>query len=404
MQFDLEQKVDELLTRGVVDVIEKDHLRNKLLSGKILRIKFGIDPTGPNIHIGRGSTIKKLKEFQKLGHKIVLIIGDGTGRVGDSSDKTEGRRMLSDEEISKNKKNYLEQIGKIIDLEKTEIHHNSEWIDKLTPAKWIELASLFTIQQMTERDNFANRIKSGNPIGYQEGMYSMLQGFDSVAIKSDVEIGGTDQLFNLLAGRKIQKYFDQEPQDILTLQLLAGTDGRKMSTTWGNVILINDAPDEKFGKIMRIADSLISTYLECATEIPMSRINEINKSLEKESTNPMEYKKELAYELVKFYDGEDAAKNAKLFFEHTVQNKEAPEIIPIATTSSEHLDINEIISHLVTSNIVKSKSEGKRLLSSGAISIEEKKLSDDSSLVVNIPKDGVIIKAGKRKYLKILRT
>lgn len=395
------RQVLEVLTRGVVDVVDRDHLLKRMLAGEKLRIKFGIDPTGPNIHIGRGSTIKKLREFQKLGHQIVLIIGNGTGRIGDSSDKTEGRQMLSDKSLSENEKNYLDQIGKIIDLKKTEVRHNGEWIDTLTPRKWIELTSLFTIQQMIERDNFANRIKAGNPIGYHEGMYSMLQGYDSVMIKADVEIGGTDQLFNLLAGRRVQKYFNQEPQDIMTLQLLAGTDGRKMSTSWGNVILIKDLPNEKFGKIMRIADSLIPTYLECATEMPMDRVNEIKNALEKGIGNPMEYKKELAFEIVKFYDGEKSAEEAKDYFEHTVQDKEIPEIVPLAISVTEQIGVKDIISHLVISNLVKSKSEGKRLLSDGAISVDGKKLSDDDSLVINISKEGIVVKAGKRKFIRI---
>ena len=397
-------QVLEVLTRGVVDAIDHDHFLMRMLSGERLRIKFGIDPTGPDIHIGRGSTIKKLREFQKLGHKIVLIIGNGTGRIGDSSDKTEGRQMLSDKSLLENEKNYLDQIGRIIDLKETEVHHNGEWIDTLTPRKWIELASLFTIQQMVERDNFANRIKTGNPIGYHEGMYSMLQGYDSVMIKADVEIGGTDQLFNLLAGRRVQKYYDQEPQDIMTLQLLAGTDGRKMSTSWGNVILVKDPPGEKFGKIMRIADSLIPTYLECATEMPMDKVKKIEIALERGGSNPIEYKKELAYEIVKFYDGEKPAIEAKNYFEHTVQDKEIPEIIPLAISISDRISVKDIISHLVISNIVKSKSEAKRLLSDGAISIDGNKLSDNDSVIISIPKDGIIIKAGKRKFLRVARS
>lgn len=399
-----EKKVDDLLARGTVDVIEHDHLRNRLLSGKPLRIKFGIDPTGPNIHIGRGSTIKKLKEFQNLGHQIVLIIGDGTGRVGDSSDKTEGRRMLNDEEISRNEKNYFDQIGKIIDIKKTEVHHNSEWIDTLTPRKWVELASLFTIQQMIERDNFSKRLKVGNPIGYQEGMYSMLQAYDSVMIKADVEIGGTDQLFNLLAGRRVQKYFGQEPQDIIMLQLLAGTDGRKMSTSWGNVILIVDPPNEKFGKVMRIADSLIPTYLECATELPLHRVNEIKDSLESGKGNPMDFKKDLAYEIVKLYDGQEAAESAREYFKQTVQDKDIPEVIPSLVSSSKEIGVKDIISQLVISNIIKSKSEGWRLLSGGAIFVDGEKLNDDNSQTINILQEGIVVKAGKRKYLRITYT
>lgn len=397
------EKILEILSRGVVEIINRQHLFKRLLNGGKLRIKFGIDPTGPNIHLGRGATIKKLKEFQNLGHQIILIIGDGTARVGDSSDKTAGRKMLTDKEIRKNEKDYLNQIGRIIDLKKTEIHHNSEWINSLTPQKWVELASLFTIQQMIERDNFAKRIKTNNPVGYQEGLYSMLQGYDSVIIKADLEIGGTDQLFNLLAGRKIQKHFKQKPQDIMTLPLLAGTDGRKMSTSWSNIILIKESPAEKFGKIMSLADYLIPLYLESATEMPMIRVKKIQKALESGKDNPLEFKKELAYEIVKLYDGENAAKKAQKHFEHTVQKKQAPIAMPLVKTASNQIKVKDIISRLVTSNIIISKSEGKRLLSEGAISIDGIKLNDNQA-TLKIPPKGLVVKAGKRRFLKIIHS
>ncbi|OGM11309.1 tyrosine--tRNA ligase [Candidatus Woesebacteria bacterium RBG_16_34_12] len=398
---ELERRVDELLSRGAVDVIDKEHLHGRMLAGETLRVKFGIDPTGPDIHIGRGSTIKKLREFQDLGHQIVLIIGDATAQIGDSSDKDSARKMLTTDEVSTNETRYLDQIGRIIDIQNTEIHHNSEWTDRLTPKDWIKLASLFTLQQITQRDNFARRIRKEIPVGFHEGLYCLLQGWDSVNIQADVEIGGTDQLFNLLAGRKIQEHFGQEQQDIMTLQLLAGTDGRKMSTSWGNVILVTEAPEEKYGKVMRIADYLIPIYLESATLVPLQRVQEVKTALEEGRGNPMDYKKELAYEIVKFYDGEKAAEDAKSFFEYTVQEKEIPEVIPLAISISESIEVKDIISHLVVSNIVKSKSEGKRLLLSGAISVDGKKLEDNNSIVINIPKEGVVVKAGKRKFLKI---
>jgi tyrosyl-tRNA synthetase len=341
------KKIKEILSRGVVDVIEKEHLEERLNSGEKLRIKFGIDPTGPDIHIGRGSTIKKLREFQDLGHTIVLIIGDGTARIGDSSDKISGREVLSQEEIDKNKEKYLEQIGKILDIEKTEVHHNSEWIDKLTATDWVELSSLFTLQQMIERENFSKRIKEGNPVGLQEALYPIIQGYDSVAIKADVEIGGTDQLFNLLAGRKVQKHFNMAEQDILTLQLLAGTDGRKMSTSWGNTILITDEPKEKYGRMMRVSDQLIPVYMESATDIPMERVNKIKDKIENSDENPMEYKKELAYAVVELYDGKESAKEAQKHFEDTVQNDELPQDIPLVEIERGEMDLAEFLSLLI---------------------------------------------------------
>lgn len=402
-KVELERRVDELLERGVVEVINREHLRQRLLSGETLRVKFGIDPTGPNIHIGRGSSIKKLKEFQDLGHQIVLIIGNSTAQIGDASDKDSARKMLTAEEVSANEARYLDQIGRIIDLDKTEIHHNSEWTDQLTPRDWIQLASLFTLQQIVERDNFAQRIKKGMPVGFHEGMYCLLQGFDSVNIKSDVEIGGTDQLFNLLAGRKIQEHFSQEPQDVVTLQLLAGTDGRKMSTSWGNVILVTEPPEEKFGKVMRIADHLIPVYLECATLVPLNRVKEVKTMLENGEGNPMEYKKELAYEIVKFYDGEEAAQQAQNHFEKVVQRQESPEEIATINVSSD-ISVSELFDILKRTNLVKSKADAKRLMEQGGIKIEDVELRvDDLQSNIEIPNtsEGIVVKVGKRRFLRL---
>lgn len=402
---ELEQRVGELLTRGVVDVIEREHLRDRMLSGDVLRVKFGIDPTGPNIHIGRGSTIKKLREFQDLGHQIVLIIGDATAQIGDTSDKESTRKMLSSEEVASNEAKYLEQIGRIIDINKAEIYHNSEWTDQLTPKDWIRLASLFTLQQIVQRDNFAKRIAKDNPVGFHEGMYCLLQGFDSVNIKADVEIGGTDQLFNLLAGRKIQEHFGQQPQDIMTLQLLAGTDGRKMSTSWGNVILVNESPGEKYGKVMRIADPLIPVYLENATLMPMQKVHEIRTALEEGKGNPMDYKKELAYEIVRFYDGEELARQAQSHFEQVVQKQETPSEMAAIKVSPE-LSVTELFDILKRANLVKSKAVAKRLMEQEAIQIGDSKLKvDDLKTLIDIPlsSEGLIVKVGKRRFIRLVR-
>lgn len=395
------EKVDNLLTRGVVDVIDKESLSQRLLNGEKLRVKLGIDPTGPDIHIGRGSTIRKLREFQELGHLVVLIIGDATARIGDASDKTEGRKSISDEEISRNEQHYLEQIGRLINLDQAEIHHNSEWIDKLDPKMWIRLAGLFTIQQMAQRDNFAQRIKNNNPVGYQEGLYCLLQGWDSVMVKADVEIGGTDQLFNLNAGRKIQQHFGQKPQEVMMLQLLAGTDGRKMSTSWGNVILVTDSPEEKFGKIMRLSDQLIPVYMEVATMTPMQRVREIQKLLEEGNVNPMDIKKELAHNIVTLYDGEEGAKRAQGYFEKTVQAKQVPEKVPSLTVSIANIPVTDLFSYLVRANLVKSKAEAKRLLQEGAISVDGVRLDNNPEQEIRVSKKGLMIQVGKRRFLRL---
>ncbi len=255
-----DEQIDRLLSRNVEDVIDRKHLAEALRSGKKLRIKHGVDPTGPKIHIGRAVALWKLREFQELGHTIVLIIGDFTAQIGDPSDKLEKRPFLSREQIEKNLKDYLPQIAKIIDLKKTEVRYNSEWLAKLNLRDFSELADLFSFQQILERRNFQDRWRKHEEISYREGTYPLLQGYDSVAVKADAELGGTDQLFNLLAGRKIQERYEQKPQDIMTTKMIIGLDGRKMSTSWGNVINISDDPDEQFGKTMSLRDELIPEY------------------------------------------------------------------------------------------------------------------------------------------------
>ena len=265
-------KIEALLTRNVEQVIDRAHLAAALASGKKLRVKFGIDPTGTKIHIGRAVALWKLREFQDLGHKIVLIIGDYTALIGDPSDKLEKRPMLTAAAIRENLKGYLAQIGKIIDLKKTEIRYNSEWLSKLKFADTLDLTDLFSASQMIERRNFKERWEKEQEISLREFMYPLMQGYDSVAVKADVELGGTDQLFNLTAGRKIQQHYGQKPQDILMTGMLDGTDGRKMSTSWGNVINVTDAPAEQYGRVMSVRDDLIGQYFRLATDVPAAKI------------------------------------------------------------------------------------------------------------------------------------
>lgn len=395
-------KIEEALTRSVVDVVDRDHLFGRMSAGDKLRVKFGIDPTGTNIHIGRASSVRKLSQFQDLGHQVVLIIGDFTATIGDTSDKMEGRKMLSSEEVEQNERTYLQQIGKILDISKVEVRHNSEWLSTLTPGDWIKLASNFTVQQMASRDNFAKRIKNGVPIGLQEFLYPLIQGYDSVMVQSDVEIGGTDQLFNLMAGRKLQEIYGQNPQDIITLQLLTGTDGRKMSTSWGNVINIMSSPEEKYGVTMSLSDQLIPVYMEMATSIPMARVREVTRLIEDGDVNPIEFKKELAYEIVKSLDGVEAAEAAANAFRKTVQNKEIPDSeIPVATIDAPTLDINLLLNMLKDYNITKSKSDGRRLLEQGGIHIIGGDSLDSLATQIDIPEGGVTLRIGKRRFLRI---
>src|ERR1035437_8362374 len=304
-----EKKIEEILTRGVEDVFIRKDLKERLSSGKQLRIKLGIDPTSPFIHLGRAVTLLKLKAFQDMGHHVVLIIGDFTAKIGDPSDKLEKRPMLTDEQIKSNLKKYLEQISLILNMKDVEVRYNSEWLKGMSIPEISQLLECFTVQQMTKRRNFKIRIDAGEDVFMVEFMYPALQGYDSVAVNSDVEIGGFDQLFNLKAGRTVQKRYGQKEQDIMVQSMLEGTDGRKMSSSWGNVISVIDTPDEMFVKVMSLKDELITKYFLLTTDLEMDEIKKIEDSLEK-GENPMKFKKILAKNLVSLYHSSKKAEEA----------------------------------------------------------------------------------------------
>ena len=391
------KKVEEVLTRGVEKVINLNHLRKRLLSGRKLRIKHGIDPTGPKIHIGRATQLWKLKDFQELGHKIILIIGDFTAQIGDASDKQAMRRPLTAKEVKENMKNYIKQIAKILDIKKVEIHYNSEWLSKLTIKKLLNLAMNFTAQQTIQRRNFKERWERGKPIGLHELAYPLLQGYDSVAVKADVELGGFDQLFNLKAGRDIQKIFGQEPQDIITLKMLFGLDGRKMSTSWGNVINITDKSEEQFGKIMSMKDELILDYFELCTRITLEEIKKMGKELKKNQINPRDLKLKLAREIVRLYHGKKAAKRAEKEFRRVFERKELPSRIPNISIKVKKLNILNL---LVETKLTSSKSEAKRLILQKAVKINGV-LKENWQEIIEI-KNGMVIQVGKRRFRKVV--
>lgn len=377
--------IKNILNRNVVEIIEKDHLEERLKKDGGLRIKLGIDPTGPKIHLGRAIALWKLRQFQEQGHQIVLIIGDFTAIVGDASDKENARPQLAKAEIKENMKHYRKQIGKILDLKKTEFHYNSEWLSKIKFEELVRLASLFTVQQLVNRRNFKERFESGAIIGFHEFLYPLMQGYDSVAVSADVEIGGTDQLFNLLAGRKIQKFYGQEPQDVMTLQMLEGLDARKMSTTYGNVVNIIDEPNDMFGKIMSMKDDLIVKYFNLATNLDAGKIHGIN---------PFEAKKELALEIVKIYHGKKAAEDALRRFINVFQKGELPE-----NTLSFKIEKVEILCDvLVKNNLVSSKSEFRRLIKEGAVEFDGEIVEDVRFKI----KNSGVAKIGKKKFAKIV--
>ena len=395
--LDLKEKIKKLLTRNVKDIVLKEHLKQRLLSGEKLRIKHGIDPTGKKIHIGRAVVLWKLREFQELGHKIVLIIGDFTAQIGDPSDKLAKRPFLTEKEVKENMKNYLPQIGKILDLKKCEVHYNSKWLKKLNFKQVCELADIFTVQQMLERRNFSERFKNHQDISLREFLYPIMQGYDSVAVSADVELGGEDQLFNLHAGRKIQEFFGQEPQDILTTKMLSGLDGRKMSTSWGNVINIIDPPDEQFGKVMSMHDEMIPEYLELTTDLDETTIQDLIFKLKTNKINPKDVKKIIGFEIVKRYWGEEEAKKAKEKFEKLFERKEIVQDLPQIQLKDKKINIIDLI--LLTS-AVKSKSEAKRLVEQGGFKINNKQIKDIKKELVL--EGGEIIKIGKHRFFKIV--
>jgi tyrosyl-tRNA synthetase len=389
-----QESILDILTRGVEDVFVRDSLEKKLYSGKPLRVKLGFDPTGPNIHIGRAIVLRKLKAFQDLGHKIVFVVGDFTAQIGDPSDKLDKRPMISKEIINKNLKNYKKQIGKIINLKKAEFHYNSAWLSKLKFQEITELAESFSVQQMISRRNFKSRIEEGKEISLREFLYPIMQGYDSVMVNSDVEIGGFDQLFNLKAGRVVQKHYGMSEQDVLTTQMLEGTDGRKMSTSWGNVINIIDEPNDMFGKVMSIRDNLITKYFLLCTDVSEKEIKEIENGFEA-GLNPRDAKMRLALEVVSIYHGKDNAEKAKQAFINTFQKGAVPEDITEISLSPNSL----FVEALVSAGVVKSKSEFRRLVEEGAVQDMEDgtRVSDVN---FKVWKDATF-KVGKRRFIKI---
>ncbi len=388
-----EKSIEEVLSRGVEDVFIKEDLKKELSSGKQLRIKLGIDPTSPYIHLGRAVTLLKLKAFQDLGHHIILIIGDFTAKIGDPSDKLEKRPMLTDEQIKSNLKKYLEQIALVLDMKNVEIRYNSEWLQNMSIPEMGKLLECFTVQQMTKRRNFKERLDAGEDIFMVEFMYPALQGYDSVVVNSDVEIGGVDQLFNLKAGRIVQKKYGKKEQNIMVLSMLEGTDGRKMSSSWGNIISVIDTPDEMFGKIMSLKDELITKYFLLTTNLSINEISKIEDVI-KNGKNPMFFKKKLAEKIISFYHNEKEAQKAEENFMNIFQKREIPKDM-----TELNGDGKTLMDILVEAKILSSKGDFRRLIEEGAITDLEtdKKLTD----VNFISKSGMKFKIGKKRFVKI---
>ena len=390
--------IEELLARGVTEVVDRGHLKKALLSGKKLRIKLGIDPTGPKIHLGRAVVLRKLRAFQELGHHVVLIVGDFTALIGDPSDKLAKRPRLAPAQVRQNMRDYKRQLGKIIELEKAEIKYNSSWLKKLTFAEVTELAESFSVQQMLARRNFKERYEKGIDISLREFLYPLMQGYDSVAVKSDLELGGFDQLFNLMAGRAIQRYYGEKEQDILTCEMLEGTDGRKMSTSWGNVINISDEPGEMFGKLMSVRDELIFKYLRLTTDMPEEEVGALEKGVKNKKANPRDAKLVLAREVVSLYHGKSAAARAEKEFQSVFQKKELPTEIKTVYVANAKLSVADL---LIVSGLAKSKSEAFRLVTQGGVKIGGEKAADPRASIDLSAAKEVILQSGKRHFVKV---
>ena len=384
----------DILERGVAEIIKGDSLKKKLKSGKKLRVKFGIDPTGPDIHLGHTAPLWKLKQFQELEHKVVLIIGDFTATIGDPTGQNEERKVLSEEEVKENMKQYVEQAGKILDIKKTEIHYNSVWHKKRGIRGLLELARTVTTPQLFKRAAFQERMEKHifeiSPI---EFLYPLFQGYDSVEVRADIEIGGTDQIFNLLMGRQVQQRFGQAPQDVITLPLLLGTDGvKKMSKSLGNYIAIQDKPSEMFGKIMSIQDNEIVKYFELVTPMPLEKVQGMKK-LKITGKIARDLKIQLARTITELYWGEKEAEKAQKKFEVQFQKQGMPKDVLTHKAST-----NSILDLLVEVGFVKSKNEARQLIQQGGVYVDDKKMIDFGL----IPKKPFTLRVGRRKIIKIL--
>jgi len=385
-----------ILIDNTVDLFSKEELLEKLKKGRPLRIKLGVDPSRPDLHLGHYVVLRKLRQFQDLGHQIVLIIGDFTARIGDPSGRSKTRPMLSMDEVRENARSYAEQVFKILSKEKTEIRYNGEWFDKMSFEQVIRISSKYTVARMMERDDFKKRYDSNQPISVAEFLYPIAQGYDSVMVKSDVEMGGTDQLFNLLVGRKMQEEYEQLPQVVLTMPLIEGTDGNlKMSKSYDNYIAFNDTSRDMFGKIMSIPDTLIIKYMRLLTDLGKTEIDLYESQMKDGLVNPRDIKMKLGQEVVAVFYGREEGVKAQEEFIKIFRKKDLPDEMETlkATSPISVLDL------VMLSGETPSKSEAKRLIAQGAVKLNEEKL-DDFSRMLEV-KGSEVLKIGKRKFFRI---
>jgi tyrosyl-tRNA synthetase len=393
-----QQQIQEWLERGVTNYLEAEHLEQSLMSGMQLRVKFGIDPTSDKIHLGRAVPFWKLKQLQDWGHQIVLIIGDFTARIGDASDKDSERPMLTKEQVEHNLTNYIEQISKILDISKVEIRYNSEWLSNLSFDTLTEIANIFSVNEMLDRDNFSQRHQNHTRISLREFLYPLIQGYDSVVVKSNLELGGNDQYFNLIAGRKVQKYYNQESQDIVTFELLLGIDGRKMSSSWGNGIYITDIPNEMFTKVMEVKDEFIINYFRLATDLSNSQIEQYKQRLAN-GANPRDIKLDLAMSIVGRYYGLEEANKAREYFEQLFTKQEIPTDVP--TISAEKIEDIRLFA-VLAQVFAMSNSEAKRAIQDGGVKVNQE-IAEDAFYELDFTQNQeYILQKGKKNIIKII--
>ncbi len=395
----------DLLTRGIANVIPRTLAKQKLESGQAIRIYWGIDPTGRTLHLGHSVALRKLRSFADSGHDVVIVIGSFTATIGDPTGQDAMRVPLTRAQVEANFESYKDQVKKILDFTKVEVRYNHEWLEKLTFEDIAKLASHFTVQQMSERDMFAKRLTEGKPVGMHEFLYPLMVGYDSVVLDVDCELGGSDQEFNMLAGRTLQKAYGKREKFIITTKIVEGTDGRKMSKSYGNCVYLTDSPKDMYGKILALKDNLIPIYMECCTDIPMEDVKQAEKDLKARRGNPKDLKMHLAREIVTLYHGREKAIQAEEEFERVFSKKGLPE--DIRTMKAEKGSL--LLDVLIEGKLASSKAEAKRLMTQGGVKVHEKTVKAlDALLEDGITPEaleaGVIVKVGKRKFLRVKST
>ena len=390
----------ELISRGAEEIIPEKELKQKLEESinkdTPLIVKLGCDPSRPDLHLGHGVVLRKLRHFQDLGHQAILVIGDFTAMIGDPSQRNKTRPQLTLEETKANAESYIEQAGQVLNIDSLKIVYNSTWLDAMRFSDVIRLSSHYTVARMLERDDFTKRYKAEIPISIHEFMYPLAQAMDSVELKADVELGGTDQKFNLLVGRDLQREYKQDPQVIITLPLLEGTDGiEKMSKSYGNDIGLTDTPEDMYGKSMSISDEMIEKYFILAADANTKTVSKVKKQLSDSSQNPRDIKRELAREIVQLYHGQNAAKEAEQYFDRVIVNKDAPDEMDQVELSID----TQLIEVVTNEGLTSSKGEARRLIKQGAIRVDNEKITDESHILLKGKE--VIIKVGKRRFIQI---